>query len=310
MTRVGLVLLLVLTVPVQAGLRPGLFSDGLLQSSQLLGEQFPKQLLDPLGGSHVLPAPPSRIVSATLASDEMLAALGATQRVVGVTHLVDNPRLSNVPDVYPASVARVSGDIESILALQPDLVIVASYTRVETVRLLLGAGIPVLRLQAPLSLADLERNLTLLAHLTGHTETLAALVAGWQTVVPVNSSQPRVLYYDLSGSSVGPGDLTHELIERAGGYNVLRDTGLQGVQRLSAEQAISLQPDVILLSGWDIQAKADQQMYTNPAWQNVPAIKQRRVCVLQGAWRSSASHFRWQGFAQIQQCLMDREEQP
>ncbi len=310
MHSVWLLLGLLCISPVQAESRAGLLSDGLLKASELHGEGFPKQLVDPLGGTVLFQQPPQRIVSVTLASDEMLADLGAIPAVVGVTHLVDNPDLSNVAGRYPAAVTRVGGDIESILALQPDLVIVASYTRIETVRLLLGAGLPVLRLKAPETLADLKANLWLLAELTGHQDRARIIIDSLQMPKSTKVDPPRVLYYDLSGSSVGPGDLTHELISLAGGYNVMLDTGLKGFQPLNTEQAISLQPEIILLSGWATQTEAVNRLLAEPAWKHVPAVEQRRVCALTGAWRSSASHFRWQGLAKIAACLKAQESLP
>jgi len=310
MWRVWLITGLLFISPVQAELRAGLLTDGLLKASELQGEQFPKQLVDPLGGRVLLTQPPQRIVSVTLASDEMLVDLGALASVVGVTHLVDNPELSNVAGRYPERVARIGGDVESILSLQPDLVIVASYTRVETVRLLLGAGLPVLRLQAPQTLSDLKANLRLLAAVTDRQARSEAIIASLTVPQQAATRLPRVLYYDRSGSTVGPGDLTHELIALAGGYNVMLDTGLKGFQPLTTEQAISLQPDIILLSGWAVQADAVKRLLAEPAWQHVPAVKHNRVCALTGSWRSSASHYRWQGLARIRACLQQPESSP
>lgn len=119
--------------------RVALLGHGLLQATVIEGEQFPKRLIDPTGAILSIPAPPQRIVSAILSGDHMLTALVSPERLVGVTYLVDDPTISNITEVVPPSVTRLHAEIETMLALQPDLVLVAGYTRAETVRLLVAA---------------------------------------------------------------------------------------------------------------------------------------------------------------------------
>src|SRR5579872_91380 len=82
-------------------------------------------------GCHRPEAPPAagtprRIVSLTLATDEMLLDLVPVERVIGVTFLVDDPEISNVAGRYPPDVPRLrQGDAERIVGMQPDLVCLA-----------------------------------------------------------------------------------------------------------------------------------------------------------------------------------------
>ena len=121
------------------------------QETRVEGRVFPKHLIDPAGMVQILPAPPRRIASAILSGDHILTALVAPDRLAAVTYLVDNPNLSNIASVVPASVPRIHAEIETILALQPDLVLVAGYTRATTVRLLVAAGTPFLSNATPSS---------------------------------------------------------------------------------------------------------------------------------------------------------------
>jgi ABC-type Fe3+-hydroxamate transport system substrate-binding protein len=77
--------------------------------------------------------PPQRIASRTILADEVMWALGpeVQARVVGLSTLVDDPRYSLVADRWPASTPRLGTDPEQLLALAPDLVIVASFTAPE-----------------------------------------------------------------------------------------------------------------------------------------------------------------------------------
>ena len=106
---------------------------------------FPKTLRGPAGDEHSLPGPPQRIVSTYLGADEVLASLVAHERVVGVSSYVDDPAASNCRDAYPASTTRVHADPETIISLAPDLVCLAGFTAPDSLRLVVGAGLPVVR---------------------------------------------------------------------------------------------------------------------------------------------------------------------
>ena len=105
----------------------------------------------------------------------------------------------------------------------------------------------------------------------------------------------------------------NEMIEIAGGYNVIHDTGMKGTQKISAELAISLEPEIILMKGWGSIVDSNsgstenetpaQELMDLPAWQNVPAVKNQRVYTLNGAWVSSVSQFSWLGIEEIAEFL-------
>lgn len=287
--------------------RPGLLSPGALQPTKVEGSMFPITLIDAVGESIQLTEPPRRIVSATLATDEILADLVDPARIAGVTFLANNKTISNVSDRYPASIKRIRGEVEEIMALQPDLVFISPYTRAETVRLLLGSDIPVVRLSDLNTLADIESSIKLVAAATGsHSKALELLnpIYEQQAKLKLQLSgldMPRVLFYNLNGSTVGPGSTIDEIIHLAGGYNAVRDTGIRGSQNISEELAISLQPDVILVSGWDDPngKTPAQKLAQRSSWKNVPAVLQKRIYNLNGGWLFATSQFTWDGIEQV-----------
>lgn len=281
-----------------------LVAGGALESSRVSGAHFPKTIVDPIGQSHLLEQPPRRIASAILAGDEMLSRLVAVERVVGVTSLADDPGISNVAGHYPAAIARNHAGVEELLALQPELVIVASYSDAVTVRLLLAAGIPLVRFVNGDSFREIDTNVrTLAAALGEEARAQHWLDDMWRRISDVeaavrNRPRPRVLYYSLSGSTAGPGSLSDEALSSAGGFNVIRETAIRGYSRISPELAISLQPDVILMSDWQAgkeQPSPTQMLMEDPAWQDVPAIARRRVYAVHGAWATSVTPFHVQG---------------
>lgn len=288
-----------------------IFNDNALRPTIIQGDHFPKVLVDPIGEAYTLNQPPQRIVSVTLGTDEILSALVNSNRITGVTHLSDNLDMSNIPHWYPEHVKRVQGEVEEILALEPDLVFVASYTRAEVVRLLLSSNIPVVRLSQYDSFGDIEDNIQLVAKVTGTEQQAASLLEGLRQKAQLitqkvnGRNRARVLYYSLNGYTAGAGTKINEMIEMAGGYNVIKETQITGSHKISEEIAIGLEPDIILISGGspDNQAPPSELLSARASWQNTPAVLNNQVYDLQGTWLLSVSHYSWDGIEVLARIL-------
>lgn len=279
-----------------------IFATRKLQGTQVIGEQFPKTLIDPLGRSQTLTHAPKRIVSTILATDEMLLFLQSTPHTVSVSKLADDRSISLASGHYPQSIYRNrgDGDTESLLMLEPDLIIVASFSQANAIKQLMSSGKTLLRLRDFHSYRDIEYNLNLLAAALGQ-ETLAAAVnrESHQIIEKVQQlvqhrKKPRVLYYSPSGSTAGLGSITDEMIDYAGGYNVVRDTGMTQYIRISQEQAIALQPEIMLMSDWG-DPEGTQNLLRDPAWQAVPAVRNKKVYIVDSAISTSISPARVDG---------------
>ena len=122
----------------------------------MTGDGFLKVLIDRTGRRVVLPQKPARIVSVTLATDEILLALVEPSRLLGVTYLAVDARLSSMTREAEAIPHIVRADPEQIISLQPDLVFVASYLRGEFIRLLQAAGLVLFQFQEYDSVAEIQ----------------------------------------------------------------------------------------------------------------------------------------------------------
>lgn len=285
------------------GARP--FTDG-----QVGRGRFPRRLVDAAGQVRVLAAPPRRIVSTYLGSDETLAALVDVERVVGVSAYADDPATSNCFGVYPRRVARVRAEPERVLALEPDLVCVAAYSEPEAIRLLAGAG-PVLLLWSRFnSFADVIDGVRVLGAAVGADDRAEALAASiereledirrrMQGVTPV-----RVLYYDSPGYTMGAGTLVDEMLTRAGGRNAAAELGIQGPGQIGVEMVLALQPQVIVMPRYEGSASpVVAQLAGQPAWMGVGALAAGRVREVPGAWITSVSHHASRGLAHLARVL-------
>ena len=237
-------------------------------------------------------ARPSRIVSLIPATTEMLFAMGAGDRLVGV----------GTYDRFPAEVARlprvgglIDPDTERILALRPDLVIVYN-TQVELKQRLDRARLPYFSYEHR-ALPDIMTTVRVLGERVGAGErahavademdhalaAVSASVAG-QTrprALLVFGRQPGTL---RSVNASGGYGFLADLLNIAGAENVFNDIKQQSVQA-STEMILARRPDVIVELKYGAAAPAlDVARELEPwtALASVPAVRNKRLYLLTG----------------------------
>ncbi|MEM4474811.1 MAG: ABC transporter substrate-binding protein [Fervidicoccaceae archaeon] len=139
---------------------------------------FPVQLVDSLGRSVVIVNEPKRIVSIAPSTTEILFAIGAGEKVVGVDRFSNYP--PDVVELARAGKIQYVGDfinpsIETILKLRPDLVVGTGGVQARHIEALASRGLTVLALDAE-NLEELYRCILLLGVATGESERARALV--------------------------------------------------------------------------------------------------------------------------------------
>lgn len=227
-----------------------------------------------------LPAPPQRLISLAGGLTEILAALGVADRLVG--RIQGDRTVSHVPTVG----THLQPNVEMILALKPDLVVQGGVAKgLPALGRLAAEGVPV-ALFDPRDFAGLFATIRRLGVLTGREKAAEALVAELEArlakVAQEVAGKPRprvffeVRYPNLLGA--GRGSLVHDIITRAGGENVLAHP--QKLVPFSLEALLQLNPEVYLIQRGPMN-KSPQDIYTRPNFQELKAVTQRRVLVVE-----------------------------
>lgn len=277
--------------------------------SRVEGAAFPRRLVDPAGVTRVLAQPPRRIVSTYLACDETLPALVDASRVVAVSVYADDPSASNCLGQFPPRVARLRSDPEQILALEPDLVCISGFNELEAVRLLAGAGMPLLRQSRLDSFAEMTAGLRLLGAALGADARAEAVARDVETRLAEierrlrGVPRVRVLYYDPPGFTMGASTMIDEIVTRAGGFNVARELGIRGPGQIGLEALLALEPQAIIVPRYGDNASALRALDGNAVWQRLPAVAAGRVHEIRGALVNTVSHHAAQGLAQVARLL-------
>jgi iron complex transport system substrate-binding protein len=238
-----------------------------------------------------------RIVSLLPSTTEILFLLGAGEDVVGVTFECDAPAeartrtvvsTSAMPeglapaqiDAYVAAAVARGDDLyhlaaDALRSLDPTLVVTqdlcavcaVDVTTVDAALAHLGCRAEVLTVD-PHTLEEVLDSVLLLGRATGRDQAAAEIVASlrlrmaavWRSTL--GRARPRVAVLEWTDPPYAPGHWIPEMVELAGGQNVLGTAGQKSV-RTTWEELRAAQPDLVVVApcGYDrtgAQAQADR----------------------------------------------------
>ena len=220
--------------------------------SATAGPAFPLTLTDDAGREITLAAAPQRIVSLAPSNTEIVCALGACDRLVGVTDFDDYP--AEVADI-PAVVIGAVVDVEKVVAAEPDLILAAGneLTPSSVISQLADLDLPVLVLY-PETLDEVFGNISLVGEALGVTDAADELVADLKAerdelvALVADAPRPRTFYevgvFEGTIYTAGEDSFLASLIDLAGGEPILGDALTTAI---GLEDLVAADPELILL---------------------------------------------------------------
>ncbi|MBT2321234.1 ABC transporter substrate-binding protein [Variovorax paradoxus] len=220
-----------------------------------------------------LPRPPQRIVSLLPSLTESVCTLGACERLIGVD------RYSNWPDAVralPQLGGGIDPNVEAIVALKPELVLLAKSSRV-TERLE-ALGLKVLVLE-PKSHADVQRVLDVLGQVLGIADAqrvwraIDASVSAAAESLPDRAKNRRV-YFEVNSAPYAAGEVSFigETLARLGVKNIV-PASLGPFPKLNPEYVVRADPDLIMVG-----ERSAQGLEQRPGWASIRAVREGRIC--------------------------------
>ena len=239
-----------------------------------------------------------RIVSLAPNVSSILLALGAGRELVGVSKwckdVAEVGRRPQVGDCWKMNI----GDV---MRLKPTMLIGSVPFAPDTVAKILAEPVTFVAIN-PRSLADIKRDIRTLGRIANRPANAEKLIVkmkrSFAAVAQAARAKrkdrgPRVYCEAWPKPRISSPPWVKELVEIAGGRMIVA-----AGQRVTDEEVASAKPDVIVLA-WAAtgdRAKPATAL-RNPAWQDVPAVRNRRVFVIrdellntpgppliQGAW--------------------------
>ena len=240
----------------------------------------PVTVRDAFDRSVSVPEPPQRIVTIFASNTEMVAALGLTDRIVGIEAYTRYP-----PEVLgkPLVGGRLGFSVDEVVAQQPDLVVVTPSRQAanQLIDPMERLGIPIVVLLQR-NVAEILSNIRLLGRLGGVAERGEELAAKLQMRLDrierrvAGLKQPSVVMITgRLGNGLllvtRPGTYTGDAIVRAGGQLDF-DGGV--IAQVSPEAVFNADPDMLLFAGSDKDMK---ELIGRPGWSDMRAVKDKRA---------------------------------
>ena len=260
-----------------------------------------------LNGLVTINAKPERILTVSLGHDEVTYAMVPASRVVATGSYTKLAQHSNVAHLAEA-VGSITLDAEQVVSYNPDLVIASPFTKADFIDALRNVGIPVVQTKLHNDPDGRIQDIILLGYVYGEVDRALELAdevqARYDALKEVTSAKPvsdrqRVLSltsYSDKIYTAGAGSTEGGIIEAADGINVAALAGLEGNPTTSLEGVIAMSPEVIFIpQPPDSGEPFREQLLSDPALAEVPAIKNGRVYVVPNKFFTTLSFWNLRG---------------
>ena len=198
-------------------------------------------------------APPGRVVSMNLCTDQLAMLVAGPGQLYAVSELARDPE-SSVMAEQAQAYAVTYGLAEEVFLMQPDLVIAGAFTRPATVAMLRRLGFPVEVFAPASSFADIRANIRRMGAILGREARAEALVGEFdrglaEAAAPAGAlggARPRAALYYENNYTSGSGTLADEIVAASGLENVAAELGLEGLTRVPLEVLVMARPELIV----------------------------------------------------------------
>ena len=251
----------------------------------------PLSIIDDYGRNvTIIKYPPRRIVSLAPSCTEIIFALNLESKLVGVDNYAYYPpdiqeKIGSLNITKVGQYALIS--IETIVDLQPDLVIAAMRVQYPIIENLEAVGQPAMIIY-PQNFDDVLADISLIGEATGYSEEAEALVTAIQDKAQdiadktQDAPKPRVyIEYSFNGGyqSFGSESFADEIINKAGGKNIFTDSPSAYIAT-SSEEVIVSNPEIIIIAKGAMSEAcglSPETIKNRPGWGEIYAVQNNQI---------------------------------
>ncbi len=193
------------------------------------------------------------LVSMNPCTDAILAEVADPQQLLAISSYSQDPASSSMDLARARAMRGVSGTVEEVLALHPQIVIGSSFTAPGTRMALERLGYRFEAFGLAGTVEESREQVRALAKIAGHPERGEALVAridaALATAAPPPGPPVSAVVWQSGGIVPGQGTLINDLLSRTGFVNYAALRGLQQADVLGLEAMLADPPQVIFAAG-------------------------------------------------------------
>ena len=226
---------------------------------------------------------PERIVCLTEETTETLYLLGESERIVGISAYTVRP--PEAKRDKPVVSAFISGSVEKIKALQPDLVVSFSDIQAELARQLIAANLQVLIFNQR-SLQEILDTILTVGRIVGREARARELVQGYVARLGAAESKakrrqhrPRVFFEEWPDPTISAIQWVSELIALAGGEDLFADRahGRLASERIVTPAEVVARAPEIYVASWCGKPFDRTLALAREGFATLPAVRAGRV---------------------------------
>ncbi len=227
------------------------------------------------GNSTHFNSTPQKIVSLGSSFTEIIFAIGADQRLIGVDTSSNYPAATLSKNIVGSSSNPTR---EVVASLHPDCIIIWNYNMNANLIAELKQSYTVVCFY-PKTIADCEKVILKIGNLTGRNAQATSLVSNMEArlnavaarIASIPFDQRPLVYYEQSnGKSVGNGSLGNEIITRAGGKNIYWNSSVTN-PTYNSEYIRHANPDFIIID--NASATSNVDIAARSGWDTINAIQ-------------------------------------
>ena len=255
-----------------------------LSPSQQGGKASFFDYTDCYGNRVQLDSVPARVISLSPAITEMVFMLDEGDKLVGISDFCHYPEATD-------TMHRVGGmqniNVESLVALNPDVVLIGSIVTKQDMEKMERSGLKVVVIREETNLEGLCEALAVIGNLLDKKELADEQIQKIHNQLDSVKSHidttlaPKKVYYVVGFGEQG--DFTapknshiHEIITAAGGENIGKDLTSWSVSR---EYLFEADPDIILIRKEDLEVYGKTKPYTS-----LRAVKEGHLYPIESGW--------------------------
>ena len=210
-----------------------------------------------------------RIVSLNLCTDQLVMLLADRANIASVSYTAADGAISAYPELAQG-LAVNHALTEEVLAFDPDLVISSTFSMRPTEFLLDRLGHDVIRVPTANSIADIRRNIEMVAQALGVAPRGRAVLDEFDAALAAargvpDDRRPLAAFYWANGFTSGAGTLPNTALNEVGFRTLADRMGVVGVRQIPLEALLMAEPDVLVISVTRETPALANQIFQHPA---------------------------------------------
>lgn len=244
--------------------------------------------------------PPSRIMSMYPGSDEILVNMVEPNRILALSKWAEDEQISNVMHMADKVKLRTEYNVEFIMKQQPDVVFLRQSTGEDFIGQLENVGVKVFVYPNAKTLEDVKEIHNIFSRVLKAEDKAAAMNKKIDNDVAKllsekHNANAKILIFNSRGAMSTKDGLLGNSFKELGIENMADKYNLPPGTVLNKEQVVACNPDAIIIIDWSNDGFFRpgnirvQEMYDDPSFQDLKAIKNKKVILLPIKYISSGS---------------------